>query len=148
MINYFELMSIPISFDIDPKQLETAYFDAQRRYHPDRLASKSGTERHEAAALSAGINEAYSTLKDPLLRARHLLASQGVNATEGADAATLAEMMELQETISEGKNPDIAALIAECKQSLQGAFAAGDWTRAKHSTIRLGYLYKLPHHQP
>lgn len=148
MLSYFELLSLPQSFEIDLTQLESAYFSAQRQYHPDRFVAKPADERAKAAAISANLNDAYHTLKHPLTRAVHLLALQGITVLDEAntakpDMALLEEIMELQEAIAEGHTPDIAARIAECEQELSDAFAKSDRNRAKNSTIRLSYLTKL-----
>lgn len=146
MLNYFDLIKIPVAYQIDANSLEAAYFAAQRQYHPDRFVNKSASEKLAAAQKSADINEAYHTLKHPLKRAQHLLSLHGINALEGADNTTLIEMMELQEAIAEGKNPDISALINACDNSLAEAFAKNDLVTAKNSTIRLSYLYKMLSH--
>ncbi len=149
-MNYFTLLSLPQNFNLDPAALEAAYFSAQRRYHPDRLAGKSTEEKLAAAQTSADVNEAYNTLKHPLSRAKHLLALQGITVLDDAnsakpDTALLAEIMELQEAIADKQNPDIAALIDACERALSEAFAKNDYDQAKSSTIRLSYLYKLHH---
>lgn len=147
-MNYFDLLGIPVSFDVDLQQLESAYFAAQRQYHPDRFVTKTAEERARAAATSANINDAYHTLKHPLKRATHLLALEGVTILDEAnttkpDKALLMEIMELQEAIAEGEKPDISALIAETVGTLEEAFRKRDFGTAKTSTIRLSYLTKM-----
>jgi len=148
MINYFELLQIPQSFNIDLSALESAYFSAQRQYHPDRFVAKPAEERARAAGISANINDAYNALKHPLKRATHLLALQGITVLDEAnsakpDKALLIEIMKLQEAIAEGQAPDIAGLRAAAEKDLSGAFGNNNIEAAKNSTIRLSYLYKL-----
>lgn len=150
-MNYFAILSLEPSFDLAPAALESAYFAAQRQYHPDRSAGKSAEEKLRAAQKSSDVNEAYNTLKQPLTRAQHLLALAGVTVLDEAnstkpDKALLMEIMELQEAIAEGKNPDIHVLIVKCEQDLSEAFAQHDLERAKISTLRLSYLQKLAAH--
>ena len=108
MLNYFELMNLPQTFDIDIDKLQQHLRLLQARFHPDsnpqdkNLASnleatyaqstseqplQDAAEVSEAAAklasvkpeqASAIINEAYNTLKNPDSRAVHLLALKGV----------------------------------------------------------------------
>lgn len=144
--DYFTLLTLPQNFSLDLTSLESAYFNAQRQYHPDRFVTKSASEKLAAAQKSADINEAYNTLKHPLKRAQHLLSLHGINALEGADKATLMEMMELQEAIAGGETPDIAALIGSCEKNLANAFEKNDLIGAKTLTIRLSYLYKMLSH--
>ena len=148
MTNHFTLLALPRTFDLDAQQLESAYFIAQRHYHPDRFVNKSPAEKLEAAQKSADVNEAYNTLKSPMKRAAHLLALSGITVLDAAnsakpDMALLTEIMELQEAIEDGNSPDIAGLIRTCENELAEAFKRNDNHRAKNSTIRLSYLYKL-----
>ncbi len=141
--DHFRLLRLEQDFSLDPTTLESAYFAAQRQYHPDRFVNKSAEEKLAAAQKSADINEAYNTLKHPLSRAQHLLALSGINALEGADNATLMEMMELREQMEAGEMPDITALIAACEENLAKAFEKNDLSLAKSLTMRLSYLYKM-----
>jgi len=147
-MNYFTLLSLTQTFDIDLSALEVAYFAAQRQYHPDRFIGKPAEERAKAAGISANVNDAYHTLKDPLKRAVHLLMLQGITVLDEAntakpDKALLMEIMELQEAIAEGQRPDIAALVEETLSTLRISFGNNDLGAAKTSTIRLSYLKKL-----
>ena len=105
--NYFELFGLPTAFDIDPADLAARYRDLQRRFHPDRFASASEPERRLSLQLTAQINAALQTLKDPVARARYLLGLQGVDTGEetdtAMDAAFLMEQMELREGLAEAR---------------------------------------------
>ena len=146
--DYFTLLSLPQTFDLNPAALEAAYFAAQRQYHPDRFAGKSAEEKLKAAQKSSDVNEAYNTLKHPLKRAKHLLSIHGITVLDEANSAKpdqslLIEIMELQEAIAEGNKPDITALITACEKDLSAAFKNNIFEAAKISTIRLSYLYKM-----
>lgn len=150
-MNYFHFLGLNQTFELDPAALESAYFAAQRSYHPDRFVNKPSEERIEAAQRSADANEAYHALKHPLTRAKHMLALSGTIVLDEAntakpDQALLIEIMELQEAIAEGQKPDIPSLISTCEKNLSHAFQNNDLDAAKNSTIRLSYLYKLLSH--
>ena len=59
--------------------LEQAYRDLQALIHPDRYAQAADAERRASLQLTTRVNEAYRTLKDPVLRAKHLLELRGVD---------------------------------------------------------------------
>ncbi len=142
-MNHFTLLQLPASYTLSEQTLEAAYFAAQRHYHPDRFVNKSPEERLAAAQKSADINTAYNTLKHPLSRAKHLLTLAGVGVAHDhstEDTAMLADIMDLQEQIAEGKAPNIAALRAQTEAILADAFAHGDLATARMLTSRLGYL--------
>jgi len=105
--NYFELFDLPITFDLDVADLTARYRDLQRRFHPDRFASASEPERRLSLQLTAQINAAFQTLKDPVARARYLLGLQGVDTGEDTDTAMdtafLMEQMELRESLAEAR---------------------------------------------
>lgn len=156
MINFFALFELPVSFDIDLTALEKRYFAMQRVCHPDRLVGRPPAERQQAILKSMQANEAYEILKDPLLRARHMLVLQGMHVGGEKDtvkpaSGLLMEIMELRETIEEAKQADeLSALFnrnqqqtKEQKEALSQAFAAGDYVAAAQGTLRLGYLHKI-----
>jgi molecular chaperone HscB len=105
--NYFELFGLPITFDLDVADLTARYRDLQRRFHPDRFASASEPERRLSLQLTAQVNAAFQTLKDPVARARYLLGLQGVDTGEDTDTAMdtafLMEQMELRESLAEAR---------------------------------------------
>lgn len=154
MQNLFELLGLEADFRLNEKTLEKAYFDAQRRWHPDRLLGRPEAERVVAIEKSQWANEAYETLKNPLRRAEHLLALQGLEPlSENAQTspAILMEMMELRESVADAANngatlasvvSDIKAQAAASQEALAELFAAGNYARAAEETVRFHYLGK------
>jgi molecular chaperone HscB len=102
MQDSFERLGLPRRFSLDPTALEAAYLDRSRAVHPDFHHGGSGGEQAASEALTASVNEAYTTLKDPFRRAEHLLALLGgPTATDVKDIppAFLMEMMDLREEV-------------------------------------------------
>lgn len=66
-MNYFELFSLPESYDIDLNKLEKEYISIQQSAHPDKSSSTKTLE------ISIKANNAYTILKNPLSRAKYLL---------------------------------------------------------------------------
>jgi molecular chaperone HscB len=106
--NYFELFDLPSTYDLDSADLAARYRELQRRFHPDRFASASEPERRLSLQLTAQVNAAFQTLKDPVARARYLLGLQGVDTGEDTDTAMdtsfLMEQMELRERLAEARD--------------------------------------------
>lgn len=154
MQNLFAILGLVPGFAVDAKALEQAYFTAQRACHPDRFVGKPEAERIAAISRSQLINDAYETLKNPLLRAEHLLMLQGIMALSDkvpVPPEILAEMMTLRERIFDhGDNgallkmivAEIKALHAANLKRLAEDFEAKDYDHAAHETIRLQYLGK------
>ena len=86
--SYFSQFGLPLHLQIDTVALEKAFYAQSRKLHPDRFASKPAAEQEAALAASSQLNDAYRTLKDPILRTQYLLTLQGVELEEQSKAAT------------------------------------------------------------
>ena len=87
-MNYFEFFDLPRKLTIDVPALEKQFYTLSRKLHPDRFASKPVAEQEAALAQSSLLNDAYRTLKDPILRTQYLLKLEGVELEEQSKAAT------------------------------------------------------------
>ncbi|MHB8536303.1 MAG: Fe-S protein assembly co-chaperone HscB [Sulfuricaulis sp.] len=135
--NHFELFDLPVSFDVDVDDLASRYRELQRRVHPDRFANASDQDRRLSLQMTALINEAFQTLKDPVRRGRYLLSLRGVDLGEETDttmaSAFLMEQMELREQLDEVTQTDnphkrLAELASRIEQRLQDGI--GQFRRA------------------
>ena len=88
MSTYFEVFGLPRKLKIDTPALEKQFYTLSRKLHPDRFASKPPAEQEAALAQSSLLNDAYRTLKDPILRTQYLLKLEGVELEEQSKAAT------------------------------------------------------------
>lgn len=86
--DYFEVFGLPRHLKIDTAALEKAFYAQSRKLHPDRFASKPAAEQEAALAQASDLNDAYRTLKDPILRTQYLLGLEGVELEEQSKAAT------------------------------------------------------------
>lgn len=73
--NWFAELSIEPFFDLCPSLLEQAYIKAQLNVHPDLW--RSALIKEKCQFVSARLNQAYQILKDPLLRAQHMMELHG-----------------------------------------------------------------------
>jgi molecular chaperone HscB len=107
-LNHFELLGLPVAYQVDAEQLAERYHELQRRLHPDRFAGASERERRLSVQASTRINEAYQTLGDPLRRAQYLLGlltgEDSAGAGTSSDAAFLMEQMELREALAAARH--------------------------------------------
>jgi molecular chaperone HscB len=87
-MNYFEFFTLPRMLTLDVVALEKQFYAMSRRLHPDRFASKTVAEQEAALAQSSLLNDAYRTLKEPILRTQYLLKLEGVELEEQSKAAT------------------------------------------------------------
>jgi molecular chaperone HscB len=126
--NHFELFGLPAAFDIDADDLASRYRELQRRVHPDKFANASDQERRLSLQMTAQVNEAFQTLKDPVRRGRYLLSLRGVDVGEETDTtmepAFLMEQMEWRENLDEIRQADnphkqLMELANRIEQSMQ-----------------------------
>lgn len=156
MAEFFAMLGVSPSFELDASLLERQYLLLQQQYHPDRMVKKSDAEKLEAAQKTMDINHAYQMLKSPLTRAEYLLAAQGILVGTEQDnvkpsQALLMEQLELREAVS--TMHDNAALQSffqtivhqksECLNKLAELFAAKQYDAAAQETLKLRYLEKL-----
>jgi molecular chaperone HscB len=87
-MNYFEVFSLPAKLTIDTAALEKQFYSMSRKLHPDRFVSRPAAEQEEALRQSSRLNDAYRSLKDPILRTQYLLKLEGVELEEQSKAAT------------------------------------------------------------
>jgi len=107
--NYFSLFSLPVSYEVNEKQLKHSFRTLQKTMHPDNFASKSGMEKVQSMQHAAEINDAFKTLSDPYLRGRYLLELMNFQFKENdtiSDSGFLMEQMELRENLEAAKNSD------------------------------------------
>lgn len=147
----FALFQIYSSFRVDLKDLEERYFKLQRVLHPDRSAGKSERDLVLSAKKSADLNEAYETLKDPLLRGKYLLGETERSAETHQDSGLLEEILSWQETLSVERDKKMRKEFLQERhvdfertlEALERAFEEGNKERARILLVRLSYLKKI-----
>ncbi|MBF0469861.1 MAG: Fe-S protein assembly co-chaperone HscB [Gammaproteobacteria bacterium] len=100
--NYFELYGCPQQFSVDSQLLAQRYLELQQQYHPDRFVTASEEQKRLSLQWTARVNDAFQTLKQPLLRASYLLTLLGypLDAADTAmDGDFLLQQMELRERL-------------------------------------------------
>lgn len=108
-LTHFDRLGLPERFDIDRKDLDRRYLAWSRELHPDYFQTKSSVEQAQSLGLSAALNDAYATLKDPYRRAEYLLSLWGgTSASEHRAMPTgfLEEVLDLRMEIEEAKGED------------------------------------------
>src|SRR5436189_3584353 len=113
--SHFELFGLQPAFKLDNEALERAYREIQSRVHPDRFAHAGDAERRASLQWTTRVNEAYSTLKNPVQRARHILSLHGVDVAFETNTAMpadfLMQQMDLRETLAEATEKKNAAAL-------------------------------------
>ena len=103
MQNYFELFDLETSFFISDSILKDSYRREIARFHPDKFASKTDSEKLQALQNTSLLNTAFESIKSPLNRASYLLKLEGVDPFDEKDTAMehdfLTSQIELREEL-------------------------------------------------
>lgn len=160
-MDYFTLFGLTPGYVVDTQQLAARYQELQRQFHPDKYASRPQAEQLLAVNQSATINQAWQTLRHPLLRAEYLLLLNGFDLANEQhtvrDTAFLMEQLELREELdSIEQSADITALEAfasNVTKMIQSRSArmvqeldSLQWEQAADTVRKLRFLDKLQHH--
>ena len=103
--DFFEIFSIPRSWDVDLSGLSIRYRALQQEFHPDKYSTKSQVDQRLAVQMTSLINEAFETLKCPLKRAQYLLELSDINTDQEThittDSLFLMQQIEFREGLQE-----------------------------------------------
>lgn len=131
--NFFELFELPVSYEVDLNHVQKKYMALQKQVHPDKFANASDAEKRLSMQQTSWINEAQTTLRDPVLRATYLLKLKGTDINleneTTMDAAFLMQQLEMRERLEHIKKEDdplaeLDAMAKELKTSTQDMMAS------------------------
>jgi len=137
--DYFSFFGLPRRLQLDPQDLERRFRDLSRQFHPDYFYNAAPAERRASLERSSYLNDAYRALRNPVARAEHLLAIEGVaspRADEGSHKvppALLEEVFALNEELDEIRElREAGADPAALQQRLDAARAPIEQKRQEH----------------
>ena len=151
--SFFELFGLTPAFALDAEALEASYREIQTRVHPDRFAHAGDAERRASLQWTTRVNEAYRALRNPVLRASHILSLHGVDVAFETNTAMpesfLMQQMELREALENAERAKDTKMldglqqsIAKDKQTLEAKLAAAI-DREKNYPAAAGLVRKL-----
>jgi len=152
--NFFELMDVEETFDLDGRRLGNTFRRLQAVFHPDKQVGKAKEEQAFAEEWSSHVNNAYNHLLKPLSRALYLLEVKGhplEEANIADDPAFLADVMDLNEEVAEAESlADLATLSTANKKAMEKyaediseAFSEGDVKAARRLVAQFKYFSNL-----
>ncbi|HVB08624.1 MAG TPA: Fe-S protein assembly co-chaperone HscB [Candidatus Acidoferrales bacterium] len=103
--DYFAFFGLPRKLGINEPELEQRFHQLSWKLHPDNFVKASEFERNLALERSSELNDAYRTLREPVLRVEYLLLREGVRkegtTKQQAPPELLEEVFELNESLAE-----------------------------------------------
>ncbi|MFZ6820213.1 Fe-S protein assembly co-chaperone HscB [Undibacterium sp. Ji22W] len=158
MQNHFALFHLPMQFELDRAQLDTAYREVQSRVHPDKFVQAGDAEKRVAMQWATQANEAFQTLKDPLKRATYLCHLNGVDlqteSNTSMPASFLMQQMEWREAFDDARHSHDMAAMMQLEKEVQArlkaqtakagtAIASGDFPAAAQDIRACLFLEKF-----
>lgn len=157
--NFYEIFSLPSSWQVDRPVLDSRYRQLQREFHPDRFAAKGDVEKRLAVQTTSLINQAYETLKSPLKRAQYLLELEDLDAAQEShitsDGQFLMQQIEFRETLgdlNETADPitaldtmrtDVQSQYLQLQNDFEAQHLAANYTDALDTVAKMQFFSKL-----
>lgn len=101
--NPFDLLGLPLRFDLQKSELDARLRELSKVLHPDRHAGGAASDRRLALNRAIVANEAVRTLRDPVARGHALLSVLRPSAhldEARVDQSFLFELMEMREELA------------------------------------------------
>ena len=123
--DYFSLLGLTRQFAVDEKELQQKFFALTRHVHPDKHGGENPEMQQLSLAITAAVNDAYRTLKDPYTRGTYLLELMGGKSSaddKSVPDGFLGTMMMMQEELADAKAAGKTAEISHLREVLQNQF--------------------------
>jgi molecular chaperone HscB len=137
-MQYYEALGLEPKLALDLEDLKQRFYDRSRLWHPDRFSRAAPSERQQALDMTALLNDAFRTLRDPVTRAEYFLKQNGLELSKDAPPELLEEVFELNMALEELRGGDDSArpqleaarerfsgMLKETDTCLQGLFFEG-----------------------
>ena len=105
-MKFYEALGVEPKLALDPDDLKTRFYDRSRQWHPDRFSRASSQEKQRSEEMTALLNDAFRTLRDPVTRAEYFLRESGLELPTDAPPELLEEVFELNLALEELRGGD------------------------------------------
>jgi len=108
-MKFYEALGLEPRLALDLEDLKKRFYDRSRQWHPDRFSRAGSGERARAEEMTATLNDAFRTLRDPVSRAEYFLRESGLELSKDAPPELLEEVFELNMALEELRGGDDSA---------------------------------------
>lgn len=115
--DYFSFFGLPRKLHLDTEKLQQQMYALSRRLHPDVYGRATPQEQEWALEQTSKLNDAFRTLRDPVLRTEYLLKLEGIKAGEQSRQAT--ELARTGEAKKPAVPPDLLEEVFELNMQLE-----------------------------
>jgi molecular chaperone HscB len=108
-MKFYEALGLAPSLAVEPDDLKKRFYERSREWHPDRFSRATPAEQQKALDMTALLNDAFRTLRDPVKRAEYFLQENGVELSKEVPPELLEEVFELNMALEELRGGDDSA---------------------------------------
>lgn len=108
-MQYYEALGLEPKLALDAEDLKRRFYDRSRQWHPDKFSRAPAEDRQRALDMTATLNDAFRTLRDPVKRAEYFLKQNGMEPSNNAPPELLEEVFELNMALEEIRGGDDSA---------------------------------------
>jgi molecular chaperone HscB len=108
-MRFYEAFGLEPALSLDAEDLKKRFYERSRKWHPDRFSRASAAEQEKALEMTAVLNDAFRTLRDPVARAEYFLKENGFELSKEAPPELLEEVFELNMALEELREGDDSA---------------------------------------
>jgi molecular chaperone HscB len=109
-MRFYDALGLEARLALDSEDLKKRFYDRSRQWHPDRFSRAPAADQQKALDMTALLNDAFRTLRDPVTRAEYFLREKGYELSKEAPAELLEEVFELNMALEELRGGDESAL--------------------------------------
>src|SRR5665213_895890 len=106
---FYEAFGLEPALSLDSDDLKKRFYDRSRQWHPDKFSRAPAAEQEKALEMTAVLNDAFRTLRDPVSRAEYFLKEKGIELSKVAPPELLEEVFELNMALEELRDGDDSA---------------------------------------
>jgi molecular chaperone HscB len=106
---FYEAFDLGPTLSVDAEDLKKRFYERSRQWHPDKFSRASLEEQEKALEMTAVLNDAFRTLRDPVARAEYFLKEKGIELSKEAPPELLEEVFELNMALEELRDGDDSA---------------------------------------
>jgi len=108
-MKYYEALGLEPTLALDLEDLKKRFYDRSRQWHPDHFSRAGAEKLQKALDMTAMLNDAFRTLRDPVSRAEYFLRESGIELSKEAPPELLEEVFELNMALEELRGGDESA---------------------------------------
>jgi molecular chaperone HscB len=108
-MKYYDAVGMEPKLALDSDNLKKRFYDRSRQWHPDRFSRGTPDEKQKSEEMTAVLNDAFRTLREPVSRAEYFLRESGIELAKDAPPELLEEVFELNMALEELRGGDESA---------------------------------------